>query len=104
MKLKRLERLSRLPPHILEVLMPRYWKRNARRELRIIVRNDCCRLKNGFLHFPKALKLRYKGKLKWKGKQGRLEIIYDDVDEVWRALWQLRLRSLPEEETTSPST
>jgi hypothetical protein len=24
--------------------MPRYWKRNGRRELRIIVRNDCYRI------------------------------------------------------------
>jgi len=44
LKLKRLERLGRLPPHITRVSMPRYWKRNGRRELRVIIRGDCYRL------------------------------------------------------------
>jgi len=41
LKLKRLERLGKLPPHIKRVSMPRYWKKRGRRELRVIVRNDC---------------------------------------------------------------
>ena len=80
--LKRLEEMGRLPQHIEKVSMPRYWKRNGRRELRIIIRNDCYRLENGYLRLPKGLRLRIKGELKWKGRRGRLEIIYDDVDRV----------------------
>jgi putative transposase len=62
--------------------MPRYWKRNGRRELRIIVRNDCYKIDEKYLYLPKVLKLKYKGKLKWRGKQARPEIIYDKVDKV----------------------
>ena len=83
-KLKRLEAQGGLPPHIARVSMPRYWKRNGRRELRIVFRKDCYRLEDGFLLLPKGLKLRVKGRLRWKGRQGRLELIYDDVDRVWR--------------------
>jgi hypothetical protein len=35
-------------------------------------------------YLPKLLRLKYEGEPRWKGKQGRLEIIYDEVDEVWR--------------------
>jgi len=95
LKLKRLERNGKLPRHIKRVSMPRYWKKNGRRELRIIIRKDCYRLENGFLHLPKRLKLRIKGSLKWKGKQGRLEIIYDDVDEVWRGFMAVKVEKPP---------
>jgi putative transposase len=86
LKLKRVERLSKLPKHIEKVSMPRYWKRKGKRELRIIVRGDCYRVDKGCLYLPKGLKLRYKGELKWRGKQGRLEIAYDEADEKWRGL------------------
>jgi hypothetical protein len=29
--------------------MPRYWKKNGRRELRIIVRNDCYKIDDKYL-------------------------------------------------------
>jgi len=74
-RLKRLEGLGRLPPHIKKVSMPRYWKRIGRRELRVVIRNDCYRMDDKYLYFPKGLKLRYWGKPKWHGKQGRLEVI-----------------------------
>jgi len=67
-KLKRLERLGRLPSHIKKTSMPRYWKRRGKRELRVIIRNDCYRLDDRYLYLPKGLKLRYKGRLKWHGK------------------------------------
>ncbi|MGC9069647.1 MAG: RNA-guided endonuclease InsQ/TnpB family protein, partial [Thermoprotei archaeon] len=84
LKLKKLEAEGKLPKYITRVSMPRYWKKNGRRELRIAVRNDCYKIDERYIYLPKGLKLKYKGKLKWKGKQGRLEIIYDEVDEVWR--------------------
>ncbi|MEM2896956.1 MAG: transposase [Candidatus Bathyarchaeia archaeon] len=84
------------------VSMPRYWKRNGKRELRIIVRNDCYRLKKGFLKLPKGLRLRIKGKLKWIGKQGRLEIIYDGVDEAWRGFMAVKLEKLSRREGNKP--
>jgi putative transposase len=82
--LKRLEKKGKLPKHITKILMPRYWKKNGKRKLRIIIRNDCYKIDDKYIYLPRGLKLKYKGMLKWKGKQGRLEIIYDEVDEVWR--------------------
>ena len=64
MTLKRLEAEGKLPQHIAKFSMPRYWKKSGRKELRIIVRNDCYRVDGKFLHLPKGLKLRYKGALK----------------------------------------
>ena len=95
LKLKKLEKLGKLPPHIRKVSMPRYWKRRGRRELRVIIRNDCYRIDDEYLHLPKRLKLRYWGKLKWYGKQGRLEIIYDEVDEVWRGFMTVKVEKPP---------
>jgi putative transposase len=84
--LKRLEAKGKLPEHVKKVSMPRYWKRYGRRELRIIVRNDCYRIDDKHIYLPKGLKLKYKGILKWKGKPGRLEIVYDKVEKMWRGL------------------
>ena len=95
LKLKRLKKLGKLPPHIKKVSMPRYWKRNGKRELRIIVRNDCYRIGDKYLQLPKRLKLRWKGCLKWHGKQGRLEIIYDEADEVWRGFMTVKVEKSP---------
>jgi putative transposase len=93
--LKRFEAEGRLPEHITRVSMPRYWKKNGRRELRIIVRNDCYRIDEKYLCLPKGLKLRCKGRLKWKGKQGRLEIVYDELDEVWRGFMTVKVEKPP---------
>jgi len=93
--LKRFEAEGKLPKHIAKVSMPRYWKNNGRRELRIIVRNDCYRIDDESLYLPKGLRLKYKGKLKWKGKLGRLEIIYDEVDKVWRGFMTVKVEGPP---------
>ena len=102
LKLKRLKKEGKLPPHIKKVSMPRYWKRNGKRELRVIVRNDCYRLDDRYLYLPKGLKLRYWGKLKWYGKQGRLEIIYDDVDRVWRGFMAVEVEKPPKRGGNKP--
>ena len=94
-KLKGLEVEGRLPEHITRVSMPRYWKRNGRRELRVVIRNDCYRIDKEHLYLPKGLKLRYKGDLEWRGKQGRLEIVYDDVDDVWRGFMSVEVKEPP---------
>ena len=71
--------------------MPRYWKRNGKRELRVVLRNDCYRIEKEHLYLPKGLRLEYKGELKWKGKPERLEIIYDEVDEMWRGFMTVKV-------------
>jgi transposase len=93
--LKRLKAEGRLPKHITRISMPRYWKKNGRRELKIIVRSDCYRIDDEYLHLPKGLKLKCKSKLRWKGKLGRLEIIYDKVDGVWRGFITVKVEKPP---------
>ena len=100
--LRRLEAQGKLPLHITRASMPRYWKRNGKRELRIIIRNDCYKLDSKYLYLPKGLRLRYWGKLKWEGKQGRLEIIYDDVDEVWRGFMTVKVEKSPRRGGSKP--
>ncbi|MGC8937346.1 MAG: transposase, partial [Candidatus Methanomethylicaceae archaeon] len=75
--------------------MPRYWKKNGRRELRVIIRNDCYRIDGEHLYLPKGLKLKHKGKMKWAGKHGRLEIAYDKVDRVWRGFMSVKVEKPP---------
>jgi len=98
--LKRLK--GRLPKHIKRISMPRYWKKNGKRELRIIVRNDCYRIDDEYLYLPKGLKLKYKGELRWRGKQGRLEIVYDEVDEVWRGFMTVKVEKPPPKGGSKP--
>jgi len=100
--LKRLEAEGRLPKHITRISMPRYWRRNGKRELRIIVRNDCHRIDDEYIHLPKGLKLKYKGMLRWIGKQGRLEIVYDEVDEVWRGFMTVKVEKPPPKGGSKP--
>jgi putative transposase len=100
--LKRLEAEGKLPKHITRVSMPRYWKRDGRRELMIIVRNDCYRVDGEYLYLPKGLKLRYKGLLKWRGRQGRLEIIYDGLDGVWRGFMAVKVGKPPKRGGSKP--
>jgi putative transposase len=104
LRLKRLEAEGKLPEHIAKVSMPRYWKKDGIRELRVIVRCDCYRIDGEYLYLPRGLRLKYKGVLRWRGKQGRLEIIYDDVDEVWRGFMAVKVESPPPKGGGKPST
>jgi len=102
--LKKMEREGKLPEHIKKVSMPRYWKYKGKRELRIIVRNDCYKVIDGYLYLPNGIKVKYKGNIRWKGKQGRLEIFYDRVDKVWRGFMSVNvIDSSPRESLTNKS-
>jgi len=89
--LKKLECEGKLPGYITKVLMPRYWKKNGKRELRIVVSKDCYRFDERYLYFPNGIKVRYDGNLKWRGEQGRLEIMYDVIDKAWRGFMSIKL-------------
>jgi len=65
-----------------------YWKdRNKDRKiLRILVRNDCYTIEeDGTIKLPFGLKGKIIGKPHWQGEQGRLEVIYDRLEDCWRA-------------------
>lgn len=89
--LLKLKKEGRLPPFIKKVSPPSYWKDriNNKRKLMTIIRNDCYRIEeeNGkkWLILPKGLKIRITGEIRWRGKQGSLEIFYDDLSGKWYA-------------------
>jgi len=92
LKLLNLKRQGRLPPHVLKVSPPGYWKDRLtnRRKLMTVIRNDCYRIEEvggkKWLVLPRGLRVRITGEVRWKGKQGRLEIFYDELTGRWYAL------------------
>jgi len=82
--LKKLERRGELPPHIKKVSPPRYWKRDGRYELVILCRNDSYRIEGDIVKLPRDLSIGFKGDLRWSGRQGRLEVRYDQLAKKWR--------------------
>jgi putative transposase len=68
---------------------PGYWRdESGKYRLIIVIRNDRYEVdENKRTIYLKDFKLAldFKGKLKWRGKQGRLEIIYNEARRVWYA-------------------
>ena len=64
---------------------PGYWKDRATgtRILRIFVRNDSYSIDRKYLRLPFGLKIRWRGRNRWAGKPGRLEIVYDALAGRW---------------------
>ncbi|MHA1754096.1 MAG: helix-turn-helix domain-containing protein, partial [Candidatus Odinarchaeia archaeon] len=105
LKLLRLKKQGRLPKYINRVSPPRYWKDRltGRRKLMTVIRNDCYRIeevnRKKWLILPKGLRIRVTGEIRWKGKQGRLEIHYDDLTGRWYAYQSVEVN---QPSTTSP--
>ncbi|MEM1610490.1 MAG: transposase [Sulfolobales archaeon] len=81
---------GRLPPFIKKVSPPGYWKdRESRKRRKIMVIRqdryvvDVERKKLILKDF--GMEIDFKGEIRWYGKQGRLEIIYDDAVNRWYA-------------------
>ena len=91
LKLLRLKQQKKLPKHIQKISPPRYWKdrKTGKRKLMTIIRNDCYRIEEvrgkKWLIF-RGLRIRITGTIRWRGKQGRLEIHYDELTGRWYAL------------------
>jgi len=92
--LKQLEREGKLPPNIEKVCMPGYRKRDGKYRLMLVLRNDCYSLKDGVMKLPKGLRTPFKGKPRWNGKQGRAEIIHDEVDGKWRVFQAVNVKPI----------
>jgi len=83
-----LKKKGKLPPHMNHVSPPRYWKEEKKRKLLLVIRQDRYEVdeKNHKLVLKDFdLEIEFAGKLRWYGKQGRLEIYYDDVENAWYA-------------------
>jgi putative transposase len=81
-----------LPPHIKKLSPPGYWKdrETGEKKIHILIRNDRYHVEpisknEGYIVLEDFdLRIRYAGRIRWEGKQGRLEIIY--VNGRWFAL------------------
>jgi putative transposase len=86
-----LRKQRRLPPHIRKLSPPGYWKdrETGEKKIHILIRNDRYYLEpisedEGYIVLEDFdLRIRYAGRIRWEGKQGRLEIIY--VNGRWQA-------------------
>jgi len=79
---------------------PGYWKsEDGKYKLRIIIRNDRYEVNESertiYLKDFK-LSLKFKGKLKWHGKHGRLEVIYDEAGRSWYAFIPVEVKDVAE--------
>jgi len=75
-------------PHMNHVSPPRYWKKEKKRKLILVVRQDRYEVdekSNKLILRDFNLEIEFSGRLRWYGKQGRLEIYYDDVENAWYA-------------------
>ena len=84
--LLRLKKKGKLPPHIRKVNPPRYWKRNGKRVAKAFyVRNDGWSMNEKEISISKDVKIPYQCGELWVGKQGRLEVIRDELSGKWYA-------------------
>jgi len=81
---------GKLPPYMKRVSPPSYWKdrETGKRKLIIVVRQDRYAVdeQNRRLILKDfGMEIKFAGRLRWFGKQGRLEIIYDEGKNAWYA-------------------
>jgi len=77
---------GKLPPHVNHVSPPGYWKGkdSKKRELKLVVRQDRYVVDEKKLILKDFnLEIEFAGRLRWYGKQGRLEIYHDE--NAWYA-------------------
>ena len=84
----KLKKQGKLPPRMNNISPPRYWKEEKKRKLLLVIRQDRYEVdeKNHKLILKDFdLEIKFAGRLRWYGKQGRLEIYYDDTENAWYA-------------------
>jgi len=87
--LLRLRKEKKLPPHMKHISPPRYWKdkETKKRKLLLVIRQDRYVVdeRNRIILKDFGLEVEFAGRLRWHGKQGRLEIYYDETRNAWYA-------------------
>ena len=83
-----------LPTTTRRVVPPGYWKRDGRYVLRILFRCDSYHIRERHLDLPRRLSIPFKGKLKWTGKQGRLEVSWDALSKKWRVFESVQVKPI----------
>jgi len=83
-----LKKKGKLPLHMNHISPPRYWKEEKKRKLLLVIRQDRYEVdekSNKLILKDFNLEIEFAGRLRWYGKQGRLEIYYDDAENTWYA-------------------
>ncbi len=88
--LLRLKKQGKLPPYMNHISPPGYWKDEATglRRLILVVRQDryvVDEQNHKLILKDFNLEVKFIGRLRWYGKQGRLEIHYDETRNAWYA-------------------
>jgi len=87
--LLKLRKENKLPPHMNHIGPPRYWKdgETGGRKLLLVVRQDRYVVdeQNHIILKDFNMEIIFTGRLRWHGKQGRLEIYYDETRNAWYA-------------------
>jgi len=87
--LLKLKKKKKLPSFTNHVSPPRYWKdrETKQRKLLLVVRQDRYVVdeQNRIILKDFDLEVEFAGRLRWYGKQGRLEIYYDKTRNAWYA-------------------
>ncbi len=88
--LLRLKKENKLPPFMKRVSPPNYWKDEAtgRRRLILVIRQDRYIVdveRHVIILKDFNMEIRFAGRLRWFGRQGRLEIHYDEARNAWYA-------------------
>ena len=88
--LLKLKKEGKLPPHMKRVSPPKYWKDRETKERKflLVVRQDryvVDEQNHKLILKDFDLEVEFVGRLKWYGKQGRLEIYYDETRNAWYA-------------------
>jgi putative transposase len=88
--LLRLKKQGKLPPYMNHISPPGYWKdkETGRRKLIIVIRQDRYEVderRHVLILKDFKMAIRFTGRLRWYGKQGRLEIHYDEARNAWYA-------------------
>jgi putative transposase len=88
--LLKLKKEGKLPPHMKRVSPPKYWKDRETKERRLllVVRQDryiVDEMNHRLVLRDFDMEIDFAGRLRWYGKQGRLEIRYDGARRAWYA-------------------
>jgi putative transposase len=88
--LLRLKKQGKLPPYMNHISPPGYWKdkETGRRKLIIVIRQDryvVDEQRHVIILKDFKMAIRFTGGLRWFGRQGRLEMHYDDARNAWYA-------------------
>lgn len=88
--LLKLKKEDRLPPFIKKISPPSYWKdrESGKRRKILVIRQDRYEVDAEWKRIVLKdfnMEIELAGRLRWCGKQGRLEIIYDEATNRWYA-------------------